>query len=81
MNRGGKSLTALDRDGAFLRPGLIDVTGVDVPDEELFAPFVQIIRVPDLDAAIATANATRFGLASRSRKASEGYSLLTKIKG
>ena len=64
MNRGGSSLTALDRDGAFLRPGLIDVTGVDVPDEELFAPFVQIIRVPDLDAAIATANATRFGLAS-----------------
>ena len=64
IKRGGKSLTALDRDGAFLRPGLIDVTGVDVPDEELFAPFVQIIRVADVDAAIATANATRFGLAS-----------------
>lgn len=64
IGRGGKSLTALERDGAYLRPGLIDVTGVDVPDEELFAPFVQIIRVPDVDAAIATANATRFGLAS-----------------
>ncbi|MEP3655821.1 MAG: succinylglutamate-semialdehyde dehydrogenase [Litorimonas sp.] len=62
--RGGTSLTALDRDGAFLRPGLIDVTGVDVPDEELFAPFLQIIRTPDLDAAIAVSNATRFGLAS-----------------
>lgn len=64
IKRGGTSLTALDRDGAFLRPGLMDVTGVDVPDEELFAPFVQIIRVPDLDAAIAAANDTRFGLAS-----------------
>lgn len=64
IERGGKSLTALDRDGAFLRPGLIDVTGVDVPDEELFAPFLQIIRTPDLDAAIAVANDTRFGLAS-----------------
>ena len=64
ISRGGRSLTALDRDGAFLRPGLIDVTGVDVPDEELFAPVLQIIRTPDLDAAIATANDTRFGLAS-----------------
>jgi len=62
--RGGKSLTALDRDGAFLRPGLIDVTGVSVPDEELFAPFLQVVRTPDLDTAITTANDTRFGLAS-----------------
>ena len=62
--RGGTSLTALERDGAFLRPGLIDVTGVAVPDEELFAPFVQIIRTLDLDAAITAANDTRFGLAS-----------------
>ena len=62
--RGGTPLTPLERDGAFLRPGMIDVTGVSVPDEELFAPFLQIQRVPDLDAAIAAANATRFGLAS-----------------
>jgi len=52
MARGGKSLAALERDGAFLRPGLMDVTGVDTADEELFAPFLQIIRVADLDAAI-----------------------------
>ena len=47
ISRGGTSLTALERDGAFLRPGLIDVTGVDVPDEELFAPFLQVVRVAD----------------------------------
>lgn len=64
VSRGGTSLTALDRDGAFLRPGMIDVTGIDVPDEELFAPFLQIIRAPNLDAAIDVANDTRFGLAS-----------------
>jgi len=64
ISRGGTSLTALERDGAFLRPGLMDVTGASVPDEELFAPFVQIIRTPDLEASIAAANDTRFGLAS-----------------
>ena len=64
MSRGGKTLTGLSRDGAFLRPGLMDVTGIDVPDEELFAPFLQVIRTPNLDAAIAAANDTRFGLAS-----------------
>ena len=64
MSHGGKTLTGLSRDGAFLRPGLMDVTGIDVPDEELFAPFLQVIRTPNLDAAIAAANDTRFGLAS-----------------
>ena len=64
ISRGGTSLTALQRGGAFLRPGLIDVTGVNVPDVELFAPFMQIQRAADLDAAIGAANNTRFGLAS-----------------
>jgi succinylglutamic semialdehyde dehydrogenase len=64
LSKGAKSLSALDRAGAFLRPGLIDVTGVSVPDEELFAPYLQVIRVPNIDAAISQANATRFGLAS-----------------
>ena len=61
---GGRSILKLDRDGAFLRPGLMDVTDAAPLDEECFAPFLQIIRTPDLDAAIARANATRFGLAS-----------------
>lgn len=49
---------------AFVRPALLDVTGVDVPDEEIFAPVMQITRVADFDAAIAAANATRFGLSA-----------------
>ena len=62
--KGGRSLRALQRDGAFLRPGLMDVTGVDSPDEEIFAPFLQVCRVDGIDAMIAQANATRFGLAA-----------------
>ncbi|MGE3930612.1 MAG: succinylglutamate-semialdehyde dehydrogenase [Hyphomonadaceae bacterium] len=61
--RGGKVIASLVRDGAIVRPGLIDVTGVDTPDEELFGPLLQIVRVKDFDHAIDAANATRFGLA------------------
>jgi succinylglutamic semialdehyde dehydrogenase len=49
----------------FISPGIIDVTAIDpLPDEEVFGPLLQLIRVPDLDAAIAAANATRYGLAA-----------------
>lgn len=50
--------------GAFVRPAIIDVTGLNVLDEEMFAPFLQVIRVPSFDAAIAAANATRYGLSA-----------------
>lgn len=53
------------RDGLpFLTPGIVDVTGLDVPDDELFGPFLQLLRVPDFEAAISAANATRFGLSA-----------------
>jgi succinylglutamic semialdehyde dehydrogenase len=48
----------------FVAPALVDVTGLSVPDEEIFAPVLQISRVPDFGAAIAAANDTRFGLAA-----------------
>jgi succinylglutamic semialdehyde dehydrogenase len=44
---------------------MIDVTDVaDRPDEEIFGPVLQVIRVADFDAAIEEANNTRFGLAA-----------------
>ncbi len=49
---------------AFISPGLIDVTGVEVEDEEIFGPVLQVYRVPTLEAAIDRANATRFGLSA-----------------
>ncbi len=55
----------LDRGDAFVTPGLLDVTKVvDRPDEEIFGPLLQLVRVPDFEAAIREANNTRFGLAS-----------------
>jgi succinylglutamic semialdehyde dehydrogenase len=51
------------RDGAFLTPAILDVSAIDPPDAEVFAPLLQVRRVKDFDAAIEAANATRFGLA------------------
>ena len=49
---------------AYLTPGLIEVTGVAAPDQEIFAPVLQVTRVASFDAAVEAANATRFGLAA-----------------
>jgi succinylglutamic semialdehyde dehydrogenase len=46
----------------FLTPGLIDVTRTTPPDEEIFAPLLQVVRVHTFDEAIAAANHTAFGL-------------------
>lgn len=55
----------LDIGPAFLSPGLIDVTAINArKDEEVFGPLLQVIRVPDFDAALEEANNTRFGLAA-----------------
>ncbi|HUD30298.1 MAG TPA: succinylglutamate-semialdehyde dehydrogenase [Novosphingobium sp.] len=52
------------RSAAFVTPAMLDVTGTFVPDEEIFAPILQVSRVPDFDAAIKAANNTRFGLSA-----------------
>ena len=68
MIKGGKPIRRLDRpyeERPYLTPALIDVTDAkDRPDEELFGPVLQMIRVKDFDAAIDEANNTRFGLAA-----------------
>jgi succinylglutamic semialdehyde dehydrogenase len=64
--KGGKSLRRLkrmERGGGFVTAGIIDVTDAsDVPDEELFGPLMQIIRVDSFDDAIQRANDSRYGL-------------------
>jgi succinylglutamic semialdehyde dehydrogenase len=66
--KGGRPLKRLDRpaeDKPFLTPAIIDVTDVaDRPDAELFGPVLQVVRVPDFDAALMEANSTRYGLAA-----------------
>lgn len=67
LDRGARPLLpmrALPQGPAFLSPGLIEVSGIRVPDEEHFGPLLQLIRYRDLDEAIAIANATRYGLAA-----------------
>jgi succinylglutamic semialdehyde dehydrogenase len=68
MIKGGRAIRRLDRpvaDKPFLTPAIIDVTDVaERPDAELFGPVLQVIRVADFDAALAEANATRYGLAA-----------------
>ncbi|MEL7447345.1 MAG: aldehyde dehydrogenase family protein, partial [Pseudomonadota bacterium] len=68
VTAGGKPLTHLrrpDPEKPFLRPGIIDVSDVEErPDVELFGPILQVVKVPDLDTAIAEANNTRFGLSA-----------------
>lgn len=52
------------RSDAFRSAAIIDVTGCDMPDEEIFAPILQVQRVSDFSAAIEAANATGFGLSA-----------------
>ncbi len=63
---GATALAACRRLGpALLTPGLIDVTALrERPDEEIFGPLLQVVRVPDFDAALAEANRTAYGLAA-----------------
>ncbi len=49
---------------AFVTPAILDVEGVEAPDEEVFAPVLQVRRATDFEAAIDLANATRFGLSA-----------------
>ena len=66
--KGAKTIRAMGQpEGlrkSFVTPALLDVTDVEVPDEEVFAPMLQVRRVSDFDAAIAAANDTRFGLSA-----------------
>jgi succinylglutamic semialdehyde dehydrogenase len=68
MTKGGRPVKHLERpfeNLPFLTPAVIDVTEMrDRPDAELFGPILQVIRVADFDAALAEANATRYGLAA-----------------
>lgn len=65
-NSGGKILLpmlSLKPEHAFLTPGIIDMTEVSIPpDEEIFAPLIQIHRYLDFDEAIQKANDSRYGL-------------------
>jgi succinylglutamic semialdehyde dehydrogenase len=68
LMKGGRPIVQMERpieNRPFLSPAVIDVTDVkDRPDMELFGPLLQMIRVPDFDAALIEANNTRYGLSA-----------------
>ncbi|MDG2522853.1 succinylglutamate-semialdehyde dehydrogenase [Caulobacter segnis] len=52
------------RSDAFIAPSIVDVTGVEIADEEIFAPILQVRRVATFDEALHHANDTRYGLSA-----------------
>jgi succinylglutamic semialdehyde dehydrogenase len=68
LGNGGQAIKPLirpDESKPFLSPAIIDTTAMrDRPDVELFGPILQVVKVDDLEEAIAEANHTRFGLAA-----------------
>jgi succinylglutamic semialdehyde dehydrogenase len=67
-NRGGKPLLKPIQGGrsdAFVTPGIVEMTEArGYPDKETFGPLLQVSRAVAFDAAIQSANNTRFGLAA-----------------
>ncbi len=60
-----RMLSVQDEGGAFVSPGIIDLTRADaIPDEEHFGPMLAVYRVKTFDDAITRANATAFGLSA-----------------
>jgi succinylglutamic semialdehyde dehydrogenase len=68
LSNGGRPIKHMVRtvqDLPFITPAIIDTTAMaDRPDVELFGPLLQVVRVDDLDEAIAEANNTQFGLSA-----------------
>ncbi|GAA3153292.1 aldehyde dehydrogenase family protein [Nonomuraea roseoviolacea] len=63
---GAKPLCGGERKGALLTPAVLDHVppGVELVVEETFGPVAPVIRVGDVDEAIAVANGTAYGLQS-----------------
>ena len=49
---------------AFVSPGIVDATGLRLPDEEHFGPLLTVYRYRTVEDAIRLANDTSFGLAA-----------------
>lgn len=66
--KGGEPLLSMARlkEGTgLLSPGLMDVSSISqLPDEENFGPFLQVIQVENFDESLVVANQTKFGLSA-----------------
>ncbi|WP_150910871.1 succinylglutamate-semialdehyde dehydrogenase [Marinobacter halotolerans] len=67
LQKGGEFLLEMKRlkeDTGLLSPGIVDVTGLEMVDEEFFGPLLTVHRYRDFDHALELANDTRFGLSA-----------------
>jgi len=65
--KGAESLLEMKRlkeDTGQLSPGIVDVTGIEMVDEEFFGPLLTVHRYKDFDHALELANDTQFGLSA-----------------
>ena len=57
------SMRSIKEETGFLSPGILDMSKVNnPPDEEIFAPLIQLYRYAHFDDALRLANQTRYGL-------------------
>jgi succinylglutamic semialdehyde dehydrogenase len=67
LQKGAESLlemTCLKAGTGLLSPGVVDVTGLEMVDEEFFGPLLTVHRYKNFDHALKLANDTQFGLSA-----------------
>lgn len=67
LKQGAKSLLKMKQikpDTSLLSPGIVDVTGLELPDEEFFGPLLTVYRYKSFDDALELVNNTRYGLSA-----------------
>ncbi|TGG92555.1 succinylglutamate-semialdehyde dehydrogenase [Natronospirillum operosum] len=84
LDQGGKALLKLQAGAAptLLSPGIVDLSGIEVADEEFFGPLLSVRRYTRFEEAIELANQTRFGLSAGllSNNADEYEAFITDIR-
>lgn len=87
ISKGAKVLvptSVIDELGVnFVRPSLIDVTGIEDIDKEVFGPLLQLVVVDSIEEAVEISNKTQYGLAAgivtESKEIYEYYYRNTKV--
>ncbi|AKE51613.1 succinylglutamate-semialdehyde dehydrogenase [Kangiella geojedonensis] len=67
LAKGAKALIKmehLEKGTGFVNPAILDVSDVELEDEEYFGPLLQVIRYEKFEDAIVEGNNTRFGLSA-----------------
>jgi len=67
LEKGAKSLLEMKQvkpGTGLLSPGIVDVSGLEMPDEEFFGPLLTVYRYKSFDDALELANNTRYGLSA-----------------